>query len=333
SEEVGGVRHDLRRSARRGAGSAHGPAPRAASGRVLAGDVVLKLVDGRLLIGNDPLHEVADGEDTYHLVALEHRQVSHPLLGHEGEALVDRVGGRHRDDRAAHDLSHPRLPGKPPFKDDLARVVALGNHPHEPLLLHHYERAHALFGHLLDGLVDGGTRGQKPDRRPLLREHARNRVNHDRGPQRRVRARLLIISCQGPPNRKSLASASLPVRTPWTDTRSSVAERLRDKLPAQSPRPCWAASRRSGGRDGPRRSVIGRRRCMALPLSGGRRSTTTGVATGYWAAPAVLVRTFSTCRWSRPTTDAPSGAPRSIGRRPSRSPNANECCGRKRPPR
>src|SRR5262245_40437744 len=42
------------------AGSAHGLARRAASGRVLAGDVALELVDGLLLIGNDPLHQVAD---------------------------------------------------------------------------------------------------------------------------------------------------------------------------------------------------------------------------------------------------------------------------------
>ena len=45
----------------------------AASGLVRASNVVLELIDGLTLIGDDPLHQVADGEDTHHLVALEHR--------------------------------------------------------------------------------------------------------------------------------------------------------------------------------------------------------------------------------------------------------------------
>jgi len=40
-----------------------------------------------------------------------------------------------------------------------------------------------LSGHLLDGLVDGGTRGQGPDRCPFVPDPLRDRVDRVRGPQ------------------------------------------------------------------------------------------------------------------------------------------------------
>src|SRR6478735_8403996 len=81
----------------------------AASAWVLASDVALKLVDGLLLVGDDPLHQITDGENPHYLVVFQDREVAHPLVGHDGHALVDRVPGGHVEHRTTHDLGHPRL--------------------------------------------------------------------------------------------------------------------------------------------------------------------------------------------------------------------------------
>src|SRR5262249_5689607 len=97
---------------------------------------------------------------------------------------------------------------------------------------------------------------------------------------------------------KNLAPASLPVRTPWTDTRSSVVERLRDKLPAQSPPPMLggiSAQRRKG-----RAPTESDRAGDAWPCPFQVDVDLRRLAC--WAATASRVPTSSTCRWSRPTT-------------------------------
>src|SRR4029453_7151782 len=204
------------------------------SAGVRAADVVLELVDGLLLVGDDPLDQVADREDAHQLVVFDHGKVSHPFLGHEGHALVDSVLWRHRDDRTAHDLGDEHLLGGSARKDDLARVVPLGDHPDEPLFLDDQQCPHAPFGHLLNGVVDGGVWWQRPDASPFVLDHARNRVNHGGGPQR-CEARRSAPNprdCPAPDGSKSgkwLCSSFLrrpyaggggPVKYEWTKPRS-----------------------------------------------------------------------------------------------------------------
>ena len=59
------------------------------SGLVATGDVALEGADGLLLAADDPLHEVADGDEADDAVVLDHGQMAEVVLGHEGEALID----------------------------------------------------------------------------------------------------------------------------------------------------------------------------------------------------------------------------------------------------
>ena len=76
----------------------------------------------------------------------------------DAQALAHGLLARDGDHRAAHDLRNLRLLRQASHQHHLARVVALADDPHQPLALHHQQRAHALLRHDLDGVIDGGVR-------------------------------------------------------------------------------------------------------------------------------------------------------------------------------
>ena len=51
-------------------------------------DVMLHLIYEKLLLGDDVLHQVADGNDTNHLAILQHREMADAHGGHQCHALI-----------------------------------------------------------------------------------------------------------------------------------------------------------------------------------------------------------------------------------------------------
>src|SRR5262249_50165419 len=69
-----------------------------------------------------------------------------------------------------------------PLEDDLAGVVALGDHARELPLVDHQQGSDPSAGHRLDGLVDGRARGHRPHLRALVLEHRRDRDHQHQWP-------------------------------------------------------------------------------------------------------------------------------------------------------
>ena len=58
-----------------------------AAGRdALTLNVVFKLIDDEFLFGNYEFEQIADGDDADYFCAVEHRQMTHALVGHQGHA-------------------------------------------------------------------------------------------------------------------------------------------------------------------------------------------------------------------------------------------------------
>src|SRR5260221_2481213 len=53
-----------------------------------ARDVLLHLLDGRVLRGDDPVHEVADRHDAANLRAVDDGQMSHAFLRHQPQPIL-----------------------------------------------------------------------------------------------------------------------------------------------------------------------------------------------------------------------------------------------------
>ena len=124
------------------------------SGGVGAGDVLFEGLDGLFLAGDDPLDQVADGDDAEDAVALEHGEMAEVVLGHQAHALVHGLVGGDELDRGGHDLADVGFAGVVAEEDALAGVVALGEDADELAGVEHEKCADVVAGHLLEGLVD-----------------------------------------------------------------------------------------------------------------------------------------------------------------------------------
>src|SRR4051794_436800 len=58
-----------------------------ASHRIRAEDVSFQVLHDRLLRGDDPLHEVADGDNSHEFAVRHHWKVADALLGHHSQAF------------------------------------------------------------------------------------------------------------------------------------------------------------------------------------------------------------------------------------------------------
>ncbi len=52
-------------------------------------DVMLELIDHETLVADDAFHQIADGDDADHLLAVHHRQMSEAFFGHQRHAFFD----------------------------------------------------------------------------------------------------------------------------------------------------------------------------------------------------------------------------------------------------
>src|SRR6267378_8519380 len=67
------------------------------SSRIIRRDVVLQVLDGFFLLGDHPLHEVANRNDAEHFIVLDDRKMTYAVSGHDVHALVHGLARSHRD--------------------------------------------------------------------------------------------------------------------------------------------------------------------------------------------------------------------------------------------
>src|ERR1035437_8652338 len=72
--------------------------------RVLAGDVVMELVDGGFLRRYDPVHQVADGNNARHRAILHRRKMTDTIGRHNFHALFHGMLRSDANDLGGHDF-------------------------------------------------------------------------------------------------------------------------------------------------------------------------------------------------------------------------------------
>jgi hypothetical protein len=122
--------------------------------RISARDVALKRLNRLLLAGNDPLHQVSDGDDSDHRVILNHGQVPEVALGHQRHALVYRVFRAHGDDGAGHQLPDLGLTGGMAPQNAFTRVIPLRKDADQAIFPAHEQNTDVVLGQHFQRLID-----------------------------------------------------------------------------------------------------------------------------------------------------------------------------------
>src|SRR5690606_13664615 len=99
-------------------------------------DVVFELFDGLLLVRDDCLDQVPDGNDADESSFIDNGQVANPLFSYGVHALVNRLAAGGRDDVGRHDFTHFRSIGGTSFEDDFSCVISFGEYPGEAIAVH-----------------------------------------------------------------------------------------------------------------------------------------------------------------------------------------------------
>src|ERR1700676_3356789 len=74
--------------------------------RIPSCDVAFQLLNLVRLTGDNPLHQVAQGNHTHHGVILSHhRKMAETVLGHDRHAVVHGVSWSHENDWRRHDFA------------------------------------------------------------------------------------------------------------------------------------------------------------------------------------------------------------------------------------
>src|ERR1051326_3652097 len=140
-------------------------------GEISAFDVLLQLLDSELLLADDRLDEIANRDDPDQTALFQNRQVAYALVGHDRHALLDALVEARIEDVRGHDLAHLGRGRGAAFEDDLARVVALGDHADDLLAFADDEGTDALGGHELHRVIDRRAGLDRPDVSTLGREY------------------------------------------------------------------------------------------------------------------------------------------------------------------
>src|SRR6266849_2082652 len=133
------------------------------SGWVFSGYIVLQLLDGLLLLRDDPLYQITDRDNPEYLVVFHNRKMTYAIVGHNRHALVHRLLLSNENHRARHDLPDLGLLRGSSHEDDLARIVPLRDDARQFALGDDQQRPNPRLGHPFDGLVDRLFRGHRPD--------------------------------------------------------------------------------------------------------------------------------------------------------------------------
>src|SRR5216683_6725533 len=133
------------------------------SGGVFRRDVVLQVLDRFFLLRDNPLHQVTDGDNSKHLLALHNREMTYAVSGHDIHARVHGLLRGHENHWAGHDLLDQGRPRRSSLEDDLPGVIALRDDAHELAVRNHEQGPHRLVGHSFYGLVDGLIWRDNPD--------------------------------------------------------------------------------------------------------------------------------------------------------------------------
>src|ERR1700733_11570721 len=102
-----------------------------------AADVGLQMPDRRLLLRDDPVHEVADRDDADHDAVFHHGKMPYAVIRDRAHAIAYRVSQGDEDHGAAHDFGDGRLLRQLALENYLAGIIALRDDAEQLAMLHH----------------------------------------------------------------------------------------------------------------------------------------------------------------------------------------------------
>src|SRR5579863_1180696 len=95
---------------------------------VLAGirsaDVIVQLPNGVVLRANDPVHQIAYGQNSDYAVGFENRKMPDLPRGHQVHTVAEGLVERDGQDRRAHDLAYSCFARLPAFQNHFAGIIA-----------------------------------------------------------------------------------------------------------------------------------------------------------------------------------------------------------------
>ena len=147
----------------------------------------MQMMNFFFLAADDPVHQIADREDTDDGLLAHHRQMSDPAVGHQTHTIVDTLIESRNDRRAGHDLAHGSFARSLALQDHLPCVIALGEDAAEIGVVHHQHRADIFIRHDLQRLVNRHLRRNGADAdafvvenraHSVIQSHYDLRVNH-----------------------------------------------------------------------------------------------------------------------------------------------------------
>src|SRR5487761_2014438 len=115
--------------------------------RISTGDVFGQGIDGMFVAFDDPLDEIADGDEADDFIILHDREMAEMFLCHQVHAILNGMFGRDRDDVAGHDLAHLGVFRVVALEDTFAGVVAFREDADQTLVFHHHQSANVMLGH------------------------------------------------------------------------------------------------------------------------------------------------------------------------------------------
>ncbi len=128
-------------------------------------------MNGAVLSGNDPIDQIPNGNNSKNFVALQHRQVTQPVRGHQPHAFFNGMRRPHMNDFSGKNFFDRSLLRGFSFERDFARVIAFGQDPDQLCPFRYQQSAYIFVGHHLDRFEHRGIRRNTPDPRSFLMQN------------------------------------------------------------------------------------------------------------------------------------------------------------------
>ena len=93
---------------------------------------MFQLLDFRVLSGDDPIYQIADGDDSGHPAICNHWQMPHAIFRHQAHAFFHGIAGGNRQNFFRDHRAHLRGAGGFALQGYFASVIALGEDAQQP---------------------------------------------------------------------------------------------------------------------------------------------------------------------------------------------------------
>ncbi len=134
------------------------------------------MADGFALLGEDPVHQIADGNHAGEPLPIQYWKMTDAMVRDDLHAFADGMLERDRDHRRTHDLGDGGFLGRAPLQDHFARIVALRDDAYDLAIEEHEQCADLLLSHHRDGIINRAQWRDGTDESTFLLQNWTNRL-------------------------------------------------------------------------------------------------------------------------------------------------------------